>query len=84
MRQQFPVALVDGFRTPTRCGTASSTGSTAWPNSPETGVFLIGDPKRAIYAFRGADIHTCKARRGTAGRHVTRHQPAPAPPWSPR
>jgi exodeoxyribonuclease V beta subunit len=24
----------------------------------DTGLLLIGDPKQAIYGFRGADIHT--------------------------
>ncbi|MDT1853049.1 UvrD-helicase domain-containing protein, partial [Acinetobacter baumannii] len=34
------------------------------------GLFLIGDPKQAIYGFRGADIHSyLAARRATAGRH---------------
>lgn len=33
---------------------------------------MIGDPKQAIYSFRGADIHTyLKARRATAGRLYT-------------
>ena len=33
---------------------------------PEHGLFMIGDPKQAIYAFRGADIHTyLKARERT-------------------
>ena len=33
---------------------------------------MIGDPKQAIYAFRGADIHTyLQARAATAGRHYT-------------
>ncbi|EGH19101.1 exodeoxyribonuclease V, beta subunit, partial [Pseudomonas savastanoi pv. glycinea str. race 4] len=27
-------------------------------NDEQTGLFLIGDPKQAIYAFRGADIYT--------------------------
>ncbi|WP_319781399.1 exodeoxyribonuclease V subunit beta [Oceanisphaera sp. IT1-181] len=35
-----------------------------------TGLFLIGDPKQAIYAFRGADIHTyLSAKHATHGRH---------------
>ena len=35
-----------------------------------TGIFLIGDPKQAIYSFRNADIYTyLKARRDTEGRH---------------
>ncbi|MEH3085787.1 MAG: exodeoxyribonuclease V subunit beta [Xylophilus ampelinus] len=41
-------------------------------NDPAHGLVLIGDPKQAIYAFRGADIHTyLHARRDTAGRHYT-------------
>lgn len=33
---------------------------------------MIGDPKQAIYAFRGADVFTyLKARRATAGNHYT-------------
>ncbi|RYZ06861.1 MAG: exodeoxyribonuclease V subunit beta, partial [Comamonadaceae bacterium] len=35
-----------------------------------TALIMIGDPKQAIYAFRGADIRTyLRARRDTAGRH---------------
>lgn len=41
-------------------------------NDNDTGLFLIGDPKQAIYSFRGADIHTyLKAREHTAGRHYS-------------
>ena len=35
-----------------------------------TALIMIGDPKQAIYAFRGADIRTyLRARRDTAGSH---------------
>ena len=34
------------------------------------GLVLIGDPKQAIYSFRGADIHTYLAARGAAGSAV--------------
>ncbi|MCX5883969.1 MAG: UvrD-helicase domain-containing protein [Deltaproteobacteria bacterium] len=35
---------------------------------PDTGLFMIGDPKQAIYAFRGADIYTyLTARRDASG-----------------
>ncbi|MDO5102424.1 MAG: UvrD-helicase domain-containing protein [Lautropia sp.] len=35
-------------------------------------LILIGDPKQAIYAFRGADIFTyLRARHATEGRHFT-------------
>jgi exodeoxyribonuclease V beta subunit len=32
-------------------------------SAPGTALILIGDPKQAIYAFRGADIHTYLAAR---------------------
>lgn len=34
-------------------------------------LVLIGDPKQAIYAFRGADVFTYLAAAGTAQRHAT-------------
>ena len=38
----------------------------------QASLFMIGDPKQAIYSFRGADIHTyLQARRATEGRHYT-------------
>ncbi|MBB3231314.1 exodeoxyribonuclease V subunit beta [Halomonas stenophila] len=73
IRQQFPVALVDEFQDtdPVQYRIFDRVYRLA-DNARETGVFLIGDPKQAIYAFRGADIHTyLQARRDTAGRHVT-------------
>ena len=70
IREQFPVALIDEFQ---------DTGPVQYrifetiyrieDNCPDTGLFLIGDPKQAIYAFRGADIYTyLRARQATAGR----------------
>ena len=53
---QYPVALIDEFQ---------DTDPLQWRifqriygNRPHTGLLLIGDPKQAIYGFRGADIHT--------------------------
>lgn len=41
-------------------------------NRPENLLVMIGDPKQAIYSFRGADIHTyLQARNATTGRHYT-------------
>ncbi|MDI5932810.1 exodeoxyribonuclease V subunit beta [Halomonas kalidii] len=85
IRRQFPVALVDEFqdtdpvqyrifdRVYRLADNARDTSHSDPHGDPHrTGVFLIGDPKQAIYAFRGADIHTyLQARRDTAGRHVT-------------
>lgn len=51
---------------------ASGAENGAASGADKSAVLLIGDPKQAIYAFRGADIHTyLQARRDTAGRHVT-------------
>lgn len=70
IREQFPVALIDEFQDtdPVQYGIFERIYRIA-ENRPETGLFMIGDPKQAIYAFRGADIFTyLGARRATAGR----------------
>ena len=76
IRRQFPVALVDEFQDtdPVQYRLFDHVYRLAKAPDPEapSGILLIGDPKQAIYAFRGADIHTyLQARRDTAGRHVT-------------
>lgn len=73
MRQQFPVALVDEFQDtdPIQYRIFDAIYQIR-ANSPLSGFFMIGDPKQAIYGFRGADIHTYLiARAATAGRHYT-------------
>lgn len=68
IRQQFPVAMVDEFQDtdPIQYRILSKV----YLETPDnTGLFLIGDPKQAIYAFRGADIYTyLKARQHVAHR----------------
>lgn len=68
---QHPVALVDEFQdtSPVQLSIFDRLYRIdATP--PEQALLLIGDPKQAIYAFRGADIHSyLQARRATAGRH---------------
>lgn len=61
---QYPVALVDEFQ---------DTDPLQWRifqriygERHESGLLLIGDPKQAIYGFRGADIHTYLAARREA------------------
>src|SRR5690606_26337652 len=72
LRTRFPVALVDEFQ---------DTDPVQWaifdriwprsadpeydPGSPSL-LAMIGDPKQAIYRFRGGDIHTYMAARGKA------------------
>lgn len=70
IRQQFPVALIDEFQDtdPLQYRLFDALYELA-ANHRERGMFLIGDPKQAIYSFRGADIHAyLKARQDTAGR----------------
>ncbi len=71
IRQQFPIALIDEFQDtdPLQYRIFDAIYKIAENNS-DTGLFLIGDPKQAIYSFRGADIHTyLYARHATFGRH---------------
>ena len=73
IRRQFPAALIDEFQDtdPLQYRIFDTVYGVA-ANAPDTVLLLIGDPKQAIYAFRGADIHTyLAARRDTAGRHAT-------------
>lgn len=57
LRTQYAVALVDEFQ---------DTDTRQWrifervfgSGSSEPALFLIGDPKQAIYGFRGGDVHT--------------------------
>lgn len=79
IRTQFPVALIDEFQDtdPVQYRLFERTYRIAQDaaenhaeNDPDTAIVLIGDPKQAIYSFRGADIHTyLHARRATEGRH---------------
>lgn len=73
IRRQFPVALIDEFQDtdPVQFRIFDAVYHVK-QNDPETALILIGDPKQAIYAFRGADIHTyLAARLASAGRLYT-------------
>lgn len=73
IRQQYPIALVDEFQDtdPVQYEIFNRIYRLKDP-LPDTGIFLIGDPKQAIYSFRNADIFTyLKARRDTEGRHYS-------------
>ncbi|MGM0412958.1 MAG: exodeoxyribonuclease V subunit beta, partial [Pseudomonadota bacterium] len=73
IRGQYPVALIDEFQDTDPAQYAVFDAVYDVAGAPEDrGLFLIGDPKQAIYGFRGADIHSyLAARRATAGRHYT-------------
>jgi exodeoxyribonuclease V beta subunit len=66
--RQYPVALIDEFQ---------DTDPVQWRifrrlfGRPDQRLFLIGDPKQAIYGFRGADIYTYLSAAGAAARAHT-------------
>ena len=64
LRRRFPAALVDEFQDtdPLQLGIFEALYGDA--HRP---LFLIGDPKQAIYGFRNADLHTYLQARGRAG-----------------
>lgn len=88
LRRQYPVALIDEFQDtdplqyrifsrvyaqpPADSGSDAAADTAPGGTSETPALLMIGDPKQAIYAFRGADIHTyLHARRDTVGRHYT-------------
>jgi exodeoxyribonuclease V beta subunit len=56
VRGQFPVAMIDEFQDtdPVQYGIFRRL----YLGRPECGLIVIGDPKQAIYSFRGGDIFT--------------------------
>ena len=68
LRQRFEAALIDEFQ---------DTDSLQWQifsrlfGGGDAFLFLIGDPKQAIYGFRGANIHAYLAARDSADEGCT-------------
>ena len=62
LRKDYPIALVDEFQ---------DTDSQQWKifsslypeHLPQHALYLIGDPKQAIYGFRGGDVHAYLAAK---------------------
>ncbi|CBG89602.1 exodeoxyribonuclease V subunit beta [Citrobacter rodentium] len=69
IRTRFPVAMIDEFQDTDP--QQYRIFRRIWRQQPETALLLIGDPKQAIYAFRGADIFTyMKARSEVSARYT--------------
>lgn len=66
LRQRFPAALIDEFQDTDPLQFAIFDTLYGEGNAP---VFLVGDPKQAIYSFRQADLHTYLAARKKAHTH---------------
>ncbi|MGB0894849.1 MAG: exodeoxyribonuclease V subunit beta [Parashewanella sp.] len=65
IRERFPVAMIDEFQDtdPLQFDIFSAIYPQSHPRTNDkahanNALLMIGDPKQAIYAFRGADIHT--------------------------
>jgi exodeoxyribonuclease V beta subunit len=62
---QFPAAMIDEFQDTDPA--QYDIFSRIWRNRPDSCLLMIGDPKQAIYSFRGADIYAyVRARHETA------------------
>ena len=72
-----PIALIDEFQDTDdlqyRIFAAVYGDTVGGPYPAGTGLYLIGDPKQAIYGFRGADIFTYIAARRNAQGHGQVH-----------
>ncbi|RDU96980.1 exodeoxyribonuclease V subunit beta [Trinickia dinghuensis] len=73
LRARYPAALIDEFQDTDPLQFAIFERIFAGPGSDgEAGpLFLVGDPKQAIYSFRAADLHTYLAARHAATARYT-------------
>jgi exodeoxyribonuclease V beta subunit len=69
IRARFPVAMIDEFQDTDP--QQYRIFRRIWRQQPDTALLLIGDPKQAIYAFRGADIFTYMKARSEVDAHYT-------------
>ncbi|MDP4535864.1 exodeoxyribonuclease V subunit beta [Alkalimonas collagenimarina] len=73
IKTAYPVAMIDEFQDtdPLQYRIFNRIYQIAG-NPADSAVILIGDPKQAIYSFRGADIYTyLQAKADTSGRHYS-------------
>jgi exodeoxyribonuclease V beta subunit len=72
IRSLHRAALIDEFQDtdPLQCAVFRSIYTAARPELPAGSLFLIGDPKQAIYAFRGADVFAYMAAARGAVDHA--------------
>lgn len=74
LNQKYPFALVDEFQD-TDPIQYSILNSIYQSQNTDSSLVIIGDPKQAIYAFRGADVYTyIKARDESSVQQYTLHK----------
>lgn len=69
LRQRYPVALIDEFQDTDP--QQYRIFKTIYPDDTAGSLWMIGDPKQAIYSFRGADIFTYMQARSDTHEHYT-------------
>ncbi|HET7267357.1 MAG TPA: exodeoxyribonuclease V subunit beta [Oleiagrimonas sp.] len=70
LREQYPYALVDEFQDTD----ARQFGILETLYGGFGTLYMIGDPKQAIYGFRGGDVHAyLRAAKGAGGKHSLPH-----------
>lgn len=69
IRQRYPVAMIDEFQDTDQ--QQYRIFQKLYAGQQASGLLLIGDPKQAIYAFRGADIFTYMRARSEMSEHYT-------------
>ncbi|CAG9298325.1 exodeoxyribonuclease V subunit beta [Celerinatantimonas diazotrophica] len=68
---RYPVAMIDEFQDTDPQQYRIFSTIYAFDEQIRSGLFLIGDPKQAIYGFRGADIFTYMQARKQVQAHYT-------------
>jgi len=69
IRSQYPIAMIDEFQDTDQ--QQYDIFNTIYSKQDGAGLFMIGDPKQAIYSFRGADIFTYMQARENVDDHYT-------------
>ena len=75
LQRKYPAALIDEFQDTDPI--QYDIFSAIYSQSKDHAVFLVGDPKQAIYSFRGGDIHTylkAKSETSTDNHYTLRYQ----------
>jgi exodeoxyribonuclease V beta subunit len=73
LRKRYPAALIDEFQDtdPLQAAIFMAIYDAAGADGARGPLFLVGDPKQAIYSFRNADLHTYLQAKARAGMHHT-------------
>ncbi len=69
LRKKYRVAMIDEFQDTDPI--QYNIFKTLFPKESDSTVFFVGDPKQAIYSFRGGDIHTYLSAKKDASQQYT-------------